>query len=382
MSPSFEVKRLLFIITGLSTGGAEMMLLKILERISRTRFSPEVIMLTASGDELADRIRALGIPVASAGFTRDVFSLLAFWRLVAKIREINPDIVHTWMYHADLMGGFAARLTGVRKVIWCIRNSNLMKGQVKFSTIAVAKLCALISSAIPMRIVSCSEKARHIHENLGYAAGKMLVIPNGFDLKRFKPDAMARYRIRGELGIADNVPLVGLIGRFDPQKNHVGFFMAAGLLQKRFPAVHFLLAGKGVDVNNMAIVRAMEKHCVTGQTHLLGLRMDIPDIMAALDVLAAASSYGEAFPNVLGEAMASGVPCAVTDVGDSALIVGDAGKVVASGDMAGLADALASLISLSPSERALLGAHARNRVAEHFEIGQVVRQYEDFYATL
>jgi glycosyltransferase involved in cell wall biosynthesis len=378
---SLKMKRLLFIITGLSTGGAEMMLLKLLERISRARFSPAVITLTAPG-ELADRIRTLDIPVTSAGFTRGVFSPLAFCRLVARIREMKPDIVQTWMYHADLIGGEAARLAGMQKVVWCLRNSDLSKGKTKISTRLTARLCAFLSPLIPRHIISCSDNALRLHGAMGYETEKMSVIPNGFDLSRFRPDGKARQRIRTELAISEDTPLIGLIGRFDSQKNHLGFFEAAGLLHKRFPNSHFLLAGTDVDCRNDMLQKAMTKNRVNKHTHLLGLRTDIPEIMAALDILVSASSHGEAFPNVLGEAMASGVPCAVTDVGDSAFIVGNTGKVVKVGDMPGLADAIASLVSLSPAERALLGRRARDRVAECFEIGQVVRQYEDFYAKL
>jgi glycosyltransferase involved in cell wall biosynthesis len=210
----------------------------------------------------------------------------------------------------------------------------------------------------------------------------MVVIPNGFDLARFQPDALARVAVRAELGVADDVPLVGLIGRFDPQKNHAGFFEATGYLHRRLPMVHFVLAGKGIDEGNRALMRMVEAAGVCHVTHLLGLRSDIPRLMAALDVLASSSSYGEAFPNVLGEAMASGVPCVVTDVGDSAYIVGDTGQVVLPGDMAGLAAAMEDVLTLPPAEKAALGERARARVAEHFEIGRVVRQYETFYDDL
>lgn len=146
------------------------------------------------------------------------------------------------------------------------------------------------------------------------------------------------------------------------------------------PHLHYLLAGQAVDMRNVALMQAITQAGVLANTHLLGLRSDIPELMAALDVLG--SSYGEAFPNVLGEAMACGVPCPVTDVGDSAYIVGDTGRVVASGDMAALAAALQALFALPPSEKAALGVRARERVAKYSEIGKVVQQYEDFYEGL
>jgi glycosyltransferase involved in cell wall biosynthesis len=373
--------RILFIITGLSTGGAEMMLLKLLERLSRERFSASVISLTTLG-EIAPRISALGIPVKAIDAQPGLYFPLAFARLMAEIRKAQPDIVHTWMYHADLFGGLAARLTGVKKVVWCIRNSSLPRGKTKLRIRLIAHLCARLSSFIPRHIISCSETALYVHAALGYQREKISIIPNGFDLARFQPNVAARRRIRAELGVTEETPLVGLVGRFDPQKNHIGFFAAAKLLTQRFSATHFVLVGSGICPQNAALKAAMEQYSVAAQTHLLTLRTDMPDIMAALDVFASSSSYGEAFPNVVGEAMACGVPCAVTNVGDSAFIVGDTGKVVEKNDMPGLADALVSLLALSPVERANMGKRARARVAEHFEIGAVVQRYEAFYESL
>jgi glycosyltransferase involved in cell wall biosynthesis len=371
--------KIVIVITGLATGGAEIMLLKLLERLD-DRFSLHVISLAPLG-EIGPQIQAQGIPVESLGMRPGVPSPMAFIRLVRRLRALKPDVVHTWMYHADLLGGLAARLAGIGAIGWCIRHSNLDRDKTKASTRAVVAACAWISGRVPDRILCCSEVARKIHVDVGYAADKMVVVPNGFDLSRFQPDPRARTAVRSELNLAADTPLVGLIGRFNPQKNHAGFFQAAGLLHRRLPTVRFLLAGKGIDEGNGELVRAMESAGIRSVTHLLGLRSDISRLMAALDVLAS-SSFGEAFPNVLGEAMACGVPCAVTDVGDSAYIVGDTGKVVLAEDMAGLAAAMESLLLLSPVERQALGLRARSRVAENFEIGQVVKRYEAFYEDL
>jgi glycosyltransferase involved in cell wall biosynthesis len=367
------------IITGLSTGGAEMMFFKVLERLDAW-FAPHVISLTTLG-EIGSHIQMLGIPVEALGIQPGAPSLLSFCRLVERLKTLKPDVVHTWMYHADLFGGLAARLARVPAVAWGIRNSNLDRDKTKLATRVVASACAQVSRWVPDRILICSEGARQVHVDLGYAADKMVVIPNGFDLARFQPDALRRSAVRTELGVGDDVPLIGLIGRFDPQKNHAGFFEAAGCLYRRLPTVHFVLAGTGIDEGNRALMRMVETAGVGHVTHLLGLRSDIPHLMAALDVLAS-SSYGEAFPNVLGEAMASGVPCVVTDVGDSAYIVGDTGRVVLPGNMAGLAAAIEDLLILPAAKRAALGERARARVAEHFEIGRVVHQYERFYDDL
>ena len=209
----------------------------------------------------------------------------------------------------------------------------------------------------------------------------MVVIPNGFDLARFRPDLAARASVRSELGLPEDTPLVGLIARLDPQKNHVGFFEAAAKVHRSCPDTHFLLAGAGVDDSSPSIRRVIQQAGVGDHTHLLGRREDIPRLMAALNVLAS-SSFGEGFPNVLGEAMACGVPCVVADVGDSAEIVGDTGRVVASGDMAGLAHHIVDILELSCQERHALGIAARERVQARYDIGSVVRQYERFYENL
>jgi glycosyltransferase involved in cell wall biosynthesis len=372
--------KLALIITGLATGGAETMLLKVLERLDRQRFLPYVISLTTLA-EVGPRIAALGIPAEAMGMKAGIPSPLAFARLVGRLRTFRPDVVHTWMYHADLLGGLAAKLAGVKTIGWGIRHSDLSRHANKLSTLAVVATCARLSHWLPKRIMANSEVARQAHANRGYAAGKMVVIPNGFDLTRFQPDSVARMEVRRELGVAAGTPLVGVIGRFHPQKNHLGFVEAATMLHRRMPEVHFVFAGNGVDIGNAFLVQAAKSAGVAEVCHFLGRRNDVPRLMAALDVLAS-SSIGEAFPNVVGEAMACSVPCVVTDVGDSAYIIGDTGRAVASGDMTGLAAALESLLILPFEQRRSLGEQARARVAEYFEIGKVVQMYEAFYEEL
>jgi len=372
--------KILFVITGLSTGGAEMMLIKVLEHLDRRRFQPYVISLSPLG-ELAPRISALGVSVRSVDMKGGLSDMVGFVSLLRMIKTIQPDVVHTWMYHADLLGGLAARLAGVKAIGWGIHNSNLDADKTKLSTRAIVRLCAFFSPWLPRLILSCSEQARLIHIEKGYAAEKMVVVPNGFDLMRFKPDNTARHSVRKELGLMQDVLLVGLIGRFDLQKNHAGFFRAAGYLLEKMPSVRFLLAGKDIASANSSLLQMAKDAGVLENCHFLGLRDDMPRLMAALDVLAS-SSDGEAFPNVLGEAMACGVPCAVTDAGDSVVIVGDVGRSVAVGDMRGLAVAMQELLCLSPEEKQSLREKIRHRVLSHYEISQVVRDYEDFYIHL
>jgi glycosyltransferase involved in cell wall biosynthesis len=373
--------RIIFIITGLSTGGAEKMLLKLLERLDRERFEPYVISLTSRG-ELGACVESLNIPLFSLGFKPGLPSLIKFLKLTYLIWRICPNMVQTWMYHADLLGGIAARLAGVRTVVWCIRNSDLDNHKTKLATQITVNVSAKLSKYIPSAILSCSERAGQVHVKIGYAAEKIHIIPNGFDLDKFKPNDQARSYLRKELALNENTLLVGMFGRFDPQKNHKGFFDAAALIHHKMPDVHFVLAGYAIDKKNKIITGYADQHGLLSNTHLLGLRDDMNKLMAAIDLLVLSSSYGEAFPNVLGEAMASGVPCVATDIGDSAWILAETGWVVEHSDAGALANLSLKALQLNCKDRRKLGDLARKRIAEYFEINQIVKSYEDFYESL
>lgn len=371
--------KILAVITSLGSGGAEGMLFKIFSNAERLSFSAHVVSLRELG-VTGDHLLAHGIPVTCLHMRPGRVNVFKLLRLFAVLRREQPDVVHTWMYHADLMGGLAARLAGVKAIGWNIRHSNLDPALNKRLTLWIIKLCALLSRWLPRRVMVCSEAARRVHVAAGYAAEKMTLVPNGFDVERFRPDVGARASVRNELGLAPDALLVGMVGRFDPQKNAEGFVEVVNRLVTGFTGVRFVMVGTGLDAENASLSGLVTPEAA-GRLHRLGRRDDIPRLMASLDVLVS-PSHGEAFPNVLGEAMACGVPCAVTDTGDSAEIVGDTGRVVSVGDMAALAEAVGSLLRLSFDSRRELGARARRRIQERYEIRKIVRQYEDFWRSL
>ncbi len=371
--------RVLHVISGLTPGGAENMLFKLLSAMDRARFASRVVSLTQDGP-IGERIRTLGVETSSLGMKRGVPNPAGVVRLASLVRRWRPDLVQTWMYHADLVGGLAAKLgTWPTPVVWGLRNSDLDPATVKRTTLWTVKVCASLSGLLPRAIVSCSRAACLIHERLGYAREKMIVIPNGFDLSAFRSDPEARTAVRAELGIPDSAPVVGMVARYDPQKDHGNFLQAAAEVRTRIPEVWFVLAGSGVDRQNGALVEMACRLGVADRVRLLGLRTDIPRIDAALDVATLSSAYGEAFPNVVGEAMACAVPCVVTDVGDSAMIVGDTGRAVPPRDPSALAEAWASLLSLPAQERAALGRRARLRVEAEFSLPAVAARYSELY---
>jgi glycosyltransferase involved in cell wall biosynthesis len=366
------------VITGLELGGAETMLLRLLGTLDRRRFAPEVISLRGL-EVVGPRIQALGVPVHSVGMTGPVPSGRSLGRLSTVMRRASPDLVHTWMYHADLLGGLVARLVCRVPVIWALHNSNLDPRQVKASTRLTVRLNALLSRWVPARIVSCSKAAAEVHLALGYPRGKLLIIPNGFDLTALRPDPAARASVRAELGLPLDAVLVGTFARFHPQKDHYNFCRAAGLIAARHGNVHFVLAGGGIDTGNRRLVGWISESGAANRFHLLGARDDVPRLTAALDLAVMASSFGEAFPLVIGEAMACEVPCVVTDVGDAAAMVADTGRVVPPRDPGALARAALDLLGLDPSERADLGARARGRVEAELSLPAIAARYEALY---
>lgn len=372
------VIKVLHVITGLSTGGAEVMLYRLLGAWDKRHFLGAVVSMVPAGP-MGPRIAALGIPVDSLGMRRGVPDPLAVIRLALKIRRFAPDVVQTWMYHANLVGGLAGKLAGRTPVVWGIHNGTLDPRRSSASGVWSCKICARFSRVLPERIVCCSESAKRIHHDLGYAAGRMCVIPNGFDLKQFSPAPEARRALREELGISPDAPLVGLIGRLDPQKDHGTFVRASALLRDRRPELHFILCGDGISWTNNDLSRWIDEAGMRRRFHLLGRRDDLDRITPALDVSCLSSAYGEAFPLVVGEAMACGVPCVVTDVGDCATIVGDTGIVSAPGDAPGLARGIERILELEAGARQELGEAARRRVREHFSLDQIVKRYENLY---
>lgn len=362
--------RVVHVITSLEEGGAQAMLLKLLAARREAGGGARVVSLTEVGP-IGERIAALGTPVVALRMARGRPSLAAARRLLRLLRELRPDVVQTWMYHADLLGGVAASLLGI-PVLWGIRNDQLFPGDSRLTRLT-RRACALLSWWIPARVICNSTAAVRTHARLGYARRKLVVIPNGFDVARFQPSAAARAAVRRELGIPEEAPLVGLVARFHPHKDHATFFAAAAAVSEQVPDVHFVLCGDGVREGDPGLVRLVEAR-LRPRVHLLGRRPDVERVTAALDV-ACLTSRTESFPNVVGEAMACGVPCVATDCGDVREILDGTGRVVPVGDVQAVAGAVIELLRLEPARRASLGEAARARVTSAYALDVVAQRF-------
>jgi glycosyltransferase involved in cell wall biosynthesis len=372
--------RVAHVITGLGQGGAEMMLYKLLTRLPGLGVESRVLTLQPGG-ALVPAVRALGVEVTEGDLRHD-----GPWRGIARARRWlaadRPDVVQTWMYHADLVGGVAARLDGLSSVAWNIQAGWLDPATTKWSTRAIIRLAALASRWVPTRVVCCGRRTLDLHREAGYAADILQLIPNAADLDAFRPDPAARASVLAELGLPSDAQLIGQFARFHPQKDHRTLVGAAGRVAAQNRRAHFLLCGTGVDASNAEIAGWVRATGYGDQIHLLGPRQDVPRLAAALDLACLSSSFGEGLPNVLVEAMACGVPCAATDVGDAAWVVGDTGRIVPPGQPEALATAIAALLDEPDAERAARRRAARARVERDFNLDRSAEAYASLYRQL
>jgi len=341
-----------------------------------SRYRNIVISLTNRG-RLADRIEAIGVPVYTLEMKRGRIDLMALPKLVKMVREIRPSIIQTWLYHADLLGTAAAVLSGCPCLVWNVRCSDMDLAHYPWTTRATLRLLALCSR-IPQLVMANSQVGQQFHEQIGYRARRWQIIPNGFDLDEFHPDPAAYVALRDALHLPHDKILIGMVARVDPMKDHATFLEAARQVAVRHSDIAFVLVGKGVD----RLASQVNAVGLTGRVHLLGVRSDVATIMPALDIFSLTSAFGEGFPNVIGEAMACGVPCVVTDVGDAAFLVGNGGRAVPPGDPSQLAHHWSDLIGMGREKRLGMGAISRERVRTGFNLRSVVSQYEQCYDEL
>jgi glycosyltransferase involved in cell wall biosynthesis len=374
--------RVLHLITGTGVGGAEAMLWKLLSAMDSRRFHNVVYSMIEPGP-MSGRIRNLGVEVRTLGMERGRFDPRALLRFMAAVRSERPQVIQTWMYHADLLGGLAGLWMRDIPVVWNIRHADLTPGSNSWMTLWVARFCALLSRCAPARIVCCAESARVVHTRLGYQAEKIVVIPNGFDLETYQPRPTANLACRDRFGIPAGSEVILYVARFHPHKDHRTFFQAAKLCAARRPGVVFALCGEGITDGNHELARLIEEAGVKPQVVLLG-RLG-PDDVAALmsrSSLVTLSSSAEAFPNVVGEAMACGRTCVVTNVGDAAHLVGDTGIVVSPGSPEELAAGWLTVLSMDETVRTAREKAARTRIEELFSLESVSRKYQELYSDI
>jgi glycosyltransferase involved in cell wall biosynthesis len=369
--------KIIHLITGLDTGGAENMLYKLLCGMDNNGFDNVVVSMTDIGD-IGEKIKDLGIRVESLNMRKGLKGFLSYSGLIkfrAIVKEHNPDIIQTWMYHADLLGLLIGKWYKI-PVIWNIRCSN---AKLSFSTKIVVKLCSFLSK-LPEAVIINSFAGREYHKKIGYVPKKLIVIPNGFDIKKFQPEKDMKLLIRKELNIEINSVLIGMVARYDKIKDHNTFLKAFAIISRNHDNVYGILIGDNIDYDNAELKKIINELKIGNKIHLLGRRDNVNRLLANIDIFSS-SSFGEGFPNVIGEAMACCTPCVVTHVGDSALIVGSTGIVVPPKNPGALAEGLLKMIEFG-EKRKRMGNMARKRIIDNWSIGEIVNKYEDLYKSI
>jgi glycosyltransferase involved in cell wall biosynthesis len=364
------------VITTLDLAGAQLLLHRLVAPLDPVEVTGEVICLGPTGPA-AGLLEGAGWPVTALDMAPGRVRPRDFVRMARELRRIKPDVVHTWMYHADLIGGVVARLTTRSRVMWSLHQSALPAGDMKRSTRAIARLNALLSWVVPRAIVSTSWSARDYHAGLGYRRSIITVVPTSFDLPSEPPDGA----LRRELGLAPDVPIVIRVGRFHAQKDYPTFLRAMDIVLGERDDVHVVAAGADVTADNSALSLPRDPARLA-RLHLLGERADAPQLVAECDIAVSSSAFGESTPLIIGEAMAAGVPVVATDVGDSARLVGEAGLVVPPRDPFALAAATSQLLCLSQEARGQLAASGRNRIKRHFALDTMASRYAERYRSV
>jgi glycosyltransferase involved in cell wall biosynthesis len=370
--------KILHIITTVGTGGAERMLLNVVAEGQKYGIRHGVIALRRDG-MLAEPLREAGARVWNCGLQAGQASLHAAREIRKALITFAPSIVQGWMYHGNLAACLARTLGGAMPpFIWGIHHTVDDISNEKRMTRGLIRLGAYFSRW-PSKIVYVSRASHRQHRALGYHDERATIIPNGFDCGRFRPRPGAREELRRALGLSPDTIVLGKVAVVRPMKDHANLLKACALLKSRGLPFHLVVIGRRASEDNAHLIRLIDQTGMGDRISLLGERHDMPALMAGLDMLVVSSAWGEAFPIVLGEAMASGVPCVTTDLGDSAWIVGDAGIVVPPRDPEALAEGMARLITADIESRRQLGMRARARITHNFGLARALERYHDLY---
>jgi glycosyltransferase involved in cell wall biosynthesis len=366
--------RVAFFITGLTTGGAELMLYQLIAQ-QPSLHNSLVISLIGQG-ELVTRFQQLGIQVIFLDLKgKSKFKSLK--NLHHNLKHYKPELISTWLPHADLLGSIYAILLNI-PIIWGVHATHILSKQHSFSSRLSAWLCIHLFKNLPKTVVCCAQSTLQECAQIGYAPKRLVFIANGFDTQRFQPNSRAYQQLRQQLNLKPETFIIGHIGRFSTRKNQLGFLQAAHLIHQQLPTAHFVMLGAAVDKHTTALSQAIAELQLQPVLHLLGLQSDTAAFIAGFDLFVC-NSTSEAFPLVIGEAMSCAVPCVANNVGDNAYLIADTGLITPSNQASEIAQAALTILTLPYAQRALLGQAARRRISQYFNLQQSSTQYLNLF---
>lgn len=353
----------------LEVGGAQRQLVTLARGLHR-RGVPTCVVSCFAGGALESDLRRDCVPthVLDKRGRWDVVPFMA--RLVSVLRRERPDALCSYLVLANILAAVVKPVLPDCRVAWGVRASRVDLDRYDGLARGTARIEAALSRAADV-IITNSHSGRRQAELRRFPKDRLVVVPNGVDTSAFRPDPEGGRRVRREWGIDERAPLVGLVARIDPMKDHANFLAAAGRLAVEAPDMRFACVGDGPAALRAGLVAKGAALGLADRLTWSPVRADMPAVYGALSVLVSASSFGEGFPNVVAEAMACGTPCVVTDVGDSALVAGEDSVVVASGDAPALAAGVVRMLARRGDDAALPG-RLRERVEREFSVDCLV----------
>lgn len=368
--------KIIHVIIGLNVGGAELMLKRLVFHSQKTgQFQHSVISLTDTGIIGSD-LEEQGIKVHTLGMKSVASVPKVFLQLKNLLKEIQPDVVQTWMYHADFLGGIAAKSVGIKNIIWGIRTTDVSQGASK-QTVYLSKLCAKLSYYIPDTIVCAARVSKDYHIGIGYDESKMIVIPNGFDVEALSSTKEEGLEVREQVGLSVDDIVIGSVGRFNPVKNQKLFVDVAAQLLKDFPDLKFMLVGRDNTIENEELVSWIKKYGITDSFKLLGQRNDIPNCLQAMDIFCLHSKT-EGFPNVVGEAILSDTICVAANVGDVDVLL-DEESIASSNNVFGISNAIKNYLTYPKDKLLEKAIRNKNKVIDKYSMDVVLDKFHAAY---
>ena len=368
--------KIVFLIRSLNQGGAQRQLINLAGELKNKGHAVTVCVFY-SGGVLEKELLKTGVTYHSLEKSNR-WDILKFMLSLNKfIRKQKPDVLHAYLGAANILSVLLKPFQSNMHVIWGVRASNMDFSQYDWVWRSIYFFERKLSRFADLIIVNSRAGLRFSRDN-GFPEEKMTVISNGIDTDEFHPKLKAGEKVRSEWGIGKNEILIGNVARLDPKKDQVSFLKAAARVIEKKPSIKFVSIGRGENEYQEKLIKLCNELRISENIIWAGVRKDMPRVYNALDIMCLSSSFGEGFPNVIGEAMACGVPCVATDVGDTARIIGNAfGIIVETDNYEELAAGIVKMISdIKKKKHSEWSDEARQQIKKNFSINQMVQLTE------
>jgi glycosyltransferase involved in cell wall biosynthesis len=369
-----------FLLRSLNIGGTERQLMELVKGLDSNHFDITVGLFYNEG-ALIEEIKSMPwIHVVSLNKSGRWDIIRFILRFIKLLKTLQPDILYSFLPDANLLGLISGKIARVRRIVWGVRASNMDVGRYDWLARMSLRLSAFLSR-FPDAIITNSVAGKEFHRSIGYSTNRMMVVPNGIDTDRFKPDHSVGLRVRDKWNIDEEKITIGLVGRLDPMKDHTTFLQAVKIFDQEKCSVRFVCIGDGKEPYKSEIHSLCSALGLNGFLIWAGEGYDMVAVYNAMDMITS-SSFSEGFSNVIGEGMACGVPCVVTDVGDSAIIVGETGIVVPPKDPQALADGWRSMLKRLNDKSYSINEMARARIVSHYNSEILIQKTSRMFLSL